>query len=498
MRFQGLTKGLPLAGISFSLLCFALSAAATDLRTSPAPAPGTPPAQSQENEQSFLRRNLYDTSLDQAADANRAVVRAGVTPFNSEACNKEAAKPAAQQNAQLISMCNDARDAAGRLVDKAKATAKEQDIMGDISRVSDLAAIGAIGTVGVTMFTRDASQASSLQNTAQLQRAAGVAAYASGATDVALGAYAFAKQRTQLKSLRNSLSRTETINGQQVGVQTSASTISALDTAIAKTTEASYKHAIMGAAKVGAGYMSMQLAQSNEKAAENLKSLQAAPPAAATVPPSQMAAGNGTVPTYTNNQPTFSIPNANGTSTTPVLGGGNTTSFSSGMGTSTMPTNGYRPPVAAANKTGGGVSEPGGGGGLTTGSSRAPSSGSEENNAAATETMGNSFELNLTGGGGPRYGGGGKSGGGGEDNAIGNLFSNLLGGNATTPGSTATGIRPNDLFSNDGSAYNGGDSLGANEGVSNSGSSVFELIKAKHTKMLQVGRLQGPGEVVSR
>jgi hypothetical protein len=500
MKFQGLTSCLFFSRLALLGLCIASHAAFADGSIT------TTPVQSQTekdagNGKSFLRNNLHDTSFDAASDANRALEKmSGAVTVECKIPKELENKPLPEQTAYL-SACNkakaDVNANSGEVGRVAGSIARQQEIFSDISRVSDLAAIGAVGAVGVTMFTKNPSQVSSLENVAKIQRTAGMAAYATGATDFALGSYALAVQRQQLRTLEGKLQQTATVNGRSVTVASKESTITGVNTAIERTKQAAYKHMMMGAGKAAAGYMSMQMAKGNEEAAKNLKSLVPAQPPA-NVPGLTTGISTGGVPTYTNNQPSFFIPNSSGNSTQNNLVAPSNNTRASALGSSSLPTSANRLPAAAANKTGnGGVSEPGNGGGNSTGASAMPGGAAANNGAsdATNETL-NNFEINLTGGG-SRYSGSAPKSGGDEAGNISNLFSNLLGNNSDLgqTNSAATGIRPIDLLEG---AESSEETQASTEGVNNSGRSLFELTKSKHTKMLQAGRLTGPGEVLSR
>lgn len=494
MRFQGLTSCLLALGILVSPSPSFASGTVTSTPTAKEVPQSAEPASSD----SLLKQYLHRTSFDDASEQNRAVERSAGDKISESKCDEKlperlAKGPQADKNMWLMecrALIHKVNTGSKDVASVAGRTAREQEIMADISRVSDVAAVAAIGATAVGQFAmRDTSQAKSLEKVANIQKTAGKAAYVTGATDVALGAYAYLAQKHRLENLQANLKQTSQAQGETIKVQ--ASSVSGLNDAIEKTKQAAYKHMIIGAAKAGTGWMSMKMAKSNEEAAKNLRSLEMAQ--ANPAPATSVVSGSTYVPTYTNNTPTFSIPNATSSSgsTTSLI---RSTSPGSATRASTLPSGPALARTPAGALAPGGVSIPGESGAKRDGGGASALPSTKEESPATKEALGNSFELNLTGGGSRYSGGNNKS----EDNgtgAIAGIFSNLLGQNNTST-SAATGINPEQIVQ--GGDYNESGVQSARDGVSSSGRSLFELSKAKHFQMLRAGRLSGPGEVISR
>jgi len=451
---------------------------------------------------SLLREYLHSTSFDAAANASREVENTQSPRLGANECEKLASSKNLTDAARgkYIEACNNAYLRAKQSAETMKAEAgkirKQQELFSDISRISDVAAVGAVGATAVSQLAmKDDSQAKSLEKVAKIQNTAGKAAYASGATDLTLGAAAYLHQKRKLEQLKDGLEQEIKTEGQIISVKTNGASISNLQTAINKTKEAAYKHLLVGAGKVATGFASMKLAESNKKQAEKLKSLELVKPniqaeAAATV-------AGGPALTYTNNSPGFFVPDATGGSSS-ASAALNSGVIGSGGGTSVMPTGGN---LLLSRRL---ASSPASGGGVSGGSGSAGSGSSAENSAApanqeegktdkTAEALGDAFELNLTGGA-SRYGGGYSDRGG--DNPVAGmaaLFSGLLGQDNEGGAGTGNTIAP--YYGDEGEAYIQG---ATEDGVHAGDSSLFEIVKSKHNKMMQAGRLTGPGEVVTR
>lgn len=476
----------------------ASSTATTNTKTNPNSSKAVTNAegtkQKEEEGPSVLRKYLHRTSFDSAADAAREVEKARTPKLGANECERLAAGSELTQAARVkyIQDCHEAYKRAKYSTEQMKTEAgkirKQQELFSDISRVSDVVGVGAVGaTVVGQLAMKDNSQAKSLEKVAKIQKTAGKAAYVSGATDLTLGATAYLHQKAKLEKLKNGLEQEIASEGHIISAKTTGSSISKLQTSIKKTKEAAYSHLLMGAGKVATGFVSMKLAESNKRQAEKLKSLEAVKPDIAAEAAAKV--GGGPALTYTNNNPGFFMPNSSGSSSSPNLGSGSG-GLGAGGGTSVLPSGAMNPlarGIAAANSPGG-IS--GGGSGGTsgaTGKSSTPNGKTAEDKTA--ETLGNAFELNLTGGA-SRFNGSG-AGSGGEDPAAGMaaLFSGILG----QGDSAESGAGPSP-YTGEADAF----VQGAPEGVSESESSLFEIVKTKHNKMMQAGRVLGPGEVVTR
>jgi hypothetical protein len=149
---------------------------------------------------------------------------------------------------------------------------------------------------------------------------------------------------------------------------------------------------------------------------------------------------------------------------------------------------------AALGKVSGGGGGAGGGGGESR-SLEAEDAAKDKNEKAAKEAMGNSFETQLTGGSGVRSFAGGAPAAAGKDE-VPNLAA-LAGNIGADPGSqsAATGLSPTALMREAQEGADGSEQ-GSMVGVNGkSETSLFEITKAKITKMFQIGNVGIPKNV---
>jgi hypothetical protein len=157
-----------------------------------------------------------------------------------------------------------------------------------------------------------------------------------------------------------------------------------------------------------------------------------------------------------------------------------------------MPSEGIRSPAGKPSSGGGSsgltASAPAGSIGAAAGGSDAAAEGDGKAPNPAASPAGNDFSVNLSGGVALNPTGSSSSGGSG---GIGNLLGEMLGSTQ----SAATGVNPNSLYRAATAGLTGGEAAGSMAGVNGDGSSLFEVVKLKYNKMIEGGRVQGPGEV---
>lgn len=487
---------LPLMGIAS--LCLFAPLAVADNVLSPTTTPGkeetTTPAEPDQN--SMLRGYTWESSFDKAGDATKDAAKA---------LNQKTSYDCTTLTGDQKVKCDQANL---RIAKEAKAAAEEaagirdmQYIFADASRVSDIAAVGAIGATGYAqLIKRNASQSESLRGAANIQETAGYVSYASGAADISMGAYAYAMQKRQLENIKEKLS------GKGSGLNMSdPALMSKISKAEEETKKAAYSHMMYGAGKVAIGYASMHLAKQNRKQAASLESLvdvsipTANPYQSGVAAPAYKPSAAGGVPYYQNNNPQFILPtdsgNSTSTGTTKPVVTGNT------GGSSVMPSPELRGLASLGNKNSGFSGSSGGGGGAAPSAPEAGKTPEEEAAEAAAAAKAkeatSGFELNLGGGNGSRYGGGSGGGDKAEDGGVAGLLSGMMGGASTAPTSNATGLNPNSLY-RDATEGLSGEEQGSMAGVSGKDESLFKVVKTKYNKMMEVGRLAGPGTVEVR
>ena len=475
MRIQRSTsRFFALAAIGIlSHLCFSLASHAES-----APEDDSP---------DFIRRNTWDSSFDKSADAVRQVEHSLEQGIQAN-CG---AIPEGAENDKKYNDCVKAEQEARGFQQEAAGIRKTQRVFAHVSRASDVAAVGAIGTVGYQeLMKKDASQADSLKSVAKIQETAGYVSYTTGAADFSMGAYAFAMHKQKLERMKDVLGKAN-LSPQD------ASTVSKLTNAAELSKQAAYNHMLYGAGKAAFGYASMYMAKENKKAAEKLESIDVNAAAAANAFVYHPSGLGGTAPYYQNNTPQFYLPNSTNTST---AGGAATASGSGGVvaggGASVLPsdpakfpTTGGKPDVVASGAGAAGAAPAGGSAGK-----EAEGKKEEESAAApARDPASRGFEVNLTGGG-LRYGGGSNSG---ETTASDPAALLSAVGGDSSPASHATGLNPGRLFSEATEDLDGNEN-GSMAGVSSKNNSLFETVRTKYHKMMEGGRVQGPGAVEVR
>lgn len=468
---------------AISALLFALPLAHADeefVVNAPEAKPAKQPNKPKDDDAPSALR-LWDGSFDRAADATREVEKHKDIKVSDESCPSQPADLNlgwTEPEIQKYRACEKAKKALKVMSAEAGSIRKEQRVMANVSRVSDVVAVGSVtATLGSQLFMKDETQGASLNKVANIQEVAGYASYATGATDFSLGAYAYLSQKKRLEDVKKNLGSSISSNPQ---IQAD------LENSIEKTKSAAYSHMLYGAGKAAVGFVSMKMAKSNREQAEKLKSLPAPVPVA--MLPDNL--GGGPAFSYPSNGASFTVADGSNsgssllTNTAPVSSGA-----SSGTGSSVLP-EGKR--NLASNEKGGlsDAAKPAGSSPAKAPDGGAASASAEEDapKDATKEALGG-FEVALGGGGAPRYSGSTKSATT-EENSILGVFGMLTKNGDESPKSVATGINPNQLYE-DATAEQGEGSSQKN----GSEASLFDLIKAKHLKMLGAGRLQRPGEV---
>lgn len=444
----------------------------------------------QDNGQSFLRQYLPDNSFDQASESTAKVTG---YKFKFKDCQQPNANP------KLKEFCANASNMNQNSSETTQHIAKEQSVMADISRVSDVAAVAAVGgALGGEVF-KDSSQASSLNSMAKIQKTASKAGYVSGATDLGLGAYAYLKQKKQLEEIQR---QTNGVIANEDGSSISNSTTNRsynndMNRAIADTKKAAYNHMLSGAGKVVVGFVSAKLAERTERQKKALESLKS-PSTAGTASPLLVPSTGSSAPVQ-NNQPGFYT--SSGSSGMPGTSSGNTPGASGGIGassgTSVGPTgkNALLAANAARSPASGGAlgSSAGTGKNALADAMNDAKKKADGEEAAKKDDLLSKFEYSPGRGGGSRYTGGGDGGGGGGSD-LGSVIASALGlGNNSANNPTGAGVDP--------SAFTGASAMpedqgmaASNAGVSTDNKDLFSLVKAKHLEMLQQGRLLGAKE----
>lgn len=439
-------------------------------------------------------RNLWEGSFDKAGDATRAAeVELGKHNYNC-AAYRESAAPDAEKE-RLYQQCQAAARQAGGFTQEAGRIRTEQRVFSEVSKASDIAAVGAIGAVAYGQMGKASSgQSDGLLQAAQLQETAGYVSYAAGATDFSLGAYAYLRQKQRLEAMHK-VFETQMRNAPPA-------VKSKLATAAEESKNAAYSHMMYGAGKAAVGAASIYLAKRNREQAANMSSISQS----AMLPPAQQQAVAsvplvaGAAPNYQNNSPQFALAQPKGTTGSATHPGGSAGAGASGSaplelkGISDAARAAYRSNGGGGSGlSGGSGAAPGGAGGAAAATSddRAPASAEADGNH--NEALGDAFELSLSGAG-PRYGGGKSSSGDDATGGLGSLLSSALGNSETV---AATGINPNQVFREATSDLTG-EEQGSMAGVNGGGSTLFQVIKLKYNKMVEVGRVQGPGVVQVR
>lgn len=411
-----------------------------------------PPAQQPETQESLLKKYLHDTSFDKAAVSNQNLSRFRFVVR----CKNEASQPCIEAKEKLANQ-NEVVNAAAKI-------AKEQAIMADVSRVSDVAGAASVGVAVVKEMTLKPTQASSLQSTANIEKVGATASMVAGATDIALASRAYFSQVKQLEELQA---------GVKMGKAVDPKVLTQLQDSIKKTKEAAFNHAAFGAAKIGAGMYLNKMAKDNLNQKTSLEN--AAPkPQYYTVPIIY-----GTPPTggsTTSFSPTPGTGGSSGSGSTGSGGTGGSTGSSSAANALKFPYKAdplAKTPVAPSQPSGGlsSISK--------SGSSTGASKGEAKTADNTTKEALKSFEYGS--GSGFKVGRSPAS-----EGDLAGMLSNILNPGAAN---AATGINPNTLAAETGINPDGG----AGAGISEEDKSLFEVTRAKYLEMWEQGRLAGKG-----
>jgi hypothetical protein len=254
-----------------------------------------------------------------------------------------------------------------------------------------------------------------------------------------------------------------------------------------------------GAGKVAAGYAGMKLAERTRKQAAAMESFDATKAYLASLPAGTAAApvastsGGGTSGTFTTNHPSFALATAEEAKSVSTVaatsGGGNSSGSSSlfGSGADIKSGNKVTPSTSTADTSAL----------IGTGGPQAMAKEAEDAQEAATQEAvaktAFGFGEFSRGGGGSSFGGaGGKDAGGAEEIPA----APGIAPGATAPGrSVASAINPNQMIEEANAGIEGNEQ-GSMVGVNgNRERSLFDTIKLKHTKALQVGNVQGPASI---
>lgn len=432
---------------------------------------------------SLMRQYLWTGSLDRAGDATR---NAEIDLKNMDVdCSKiEEKYNNDPRYINYLEYCHHLQERTPELAQDAESIRRQQRVLANVSHLTGVAAVGSVGTMLYTeMGMKDSNQSSSLAKVARIQKKAGYVNYAAGATDLAIGAYTYASQAKKLESIKDELT------GQGKLYNTAGSSaISSLNSAIAKTKSAAYSHMFFGAGKMAAGYASIYMSKQNKKQADNLASYETQmyynqmntpyPMPTISQPPV-----NGGAPYYQNNQPSFAIAGSS-TNTDSTNSNSTGTDPYATSGASIMPHDGITRNLASSKN--GGVSTGGNGGANP---SLFNATGESASNDTAADAQANKqaealsgFEISLSGGGASRYTGSGSSHDAGKSDST-SLNPSFV------DNSVGTGVNPNEVYKNAVSDVNQG-------ALENGGEqSLFDAIRAKHMKMVEMGRVMGPPPV---
>lgn len=451
-----------------------------------------------EDAPSFLRKHTWQSSFDRAGDASRAAeveLKKGIK-IHCEASQFEKDGVSQEAVLQMVRECQQRNAEAQTFGEEAGKIRVMQRIFADTSRISDAAAVGSIGAVGYAeLIKKNQSQSETLLGAAKIQETAGYVSYTTGAADFSMGAYAYLSQKKKLEKMK------ETLSGVSGNLQMNAEDIAAvkkLATAAEETKKAAYSHMMYGAGKAAVGYASMWMAKRNKDQAASLASIDSAaylPPASPSTISNTQSTNNGGTAYYPNNNVQFLLPTDNSGASVGNPGSTNAAVVAGG-GASVMPSE-FRNPASNSSGGKGGVSSSGSPGGA--GAPSAKGGGTESTDGSAgleankdgKETASQGFEISLAGGNSNRYGGGSgeKSK---DDGGVGDLLGGLMGSGAE---SKATGVNPNQIYRSATEDLDGTEEVGSMAGVGNKDRTLFEAVRSKYFKMMEVGRLQGPGAV---
>lgn len=508
MKVHGLSKKflLPACAAGLVALACASAFAGEEVTFSPVRPDSTagqaPPANP--DNPSLMREYLWEGSFDRAGDATRAVETKlnGGLDFNCEkyrtGIEGTADQPPLKPDPRAYQACRYRQQQAEAAGAHATSIRQQQRVFSDISKVSDIAAVGAVGaTITSELAMKNNSQVSSYEKAARIQKVAGQANYAAGATDLVLGATAFISQKNRLEQMKREL------NAPINGYNSDAGQLnSSLTNAIEQSKQAAYSHMLYGAGKMAAGYASIWASKRTARQAENLASIEMSQYEMAAMPrPAQPATqyvvvGNNTPPAYLNNTPSFIYPNTSpgsGNNTSPPPLASYPTANAGGTGSSAAPATAVGSRALASSGAGGrgGLSAAAGGMGGGSGSSSAPPATNEEKEKEkekeAKEAVGNSFDIALTGGVRNSFGHSGDSPGGADSPNLGALLGNIAGDGKNA---SNTNISPNQVYQEATQGLDGNEQQGSMSGVNGRNeTSLFDIMRTKITKMIEVGNV---------
>lgn len=453
-----------------------------------------------EESQSFLRKYTWENSFDKAGDATQNLSNSLKGGINYN-CNQyrsdftlDGKKFFASED--FARKCEQRQRAANSFRKEAESIKGQQRVFAEVSRVSDAAAVAAVGAVAYAeLGQKKSGQQNSYLAAAKLQEVAGMAAYTTGAADVAMGGWSYLNHKSKLEKMQ------QTLNGKESGVSGSSGNAQLngkLSSAIEHTKTAATNHMLWGAGKVAAGFASMKLAKRTRQQAEAMGSIEVPVYPTAAAPVVASGSGVGNAGTTQSNQPHFEATPEPTVSAAKADSGGGGPAIES-TGSSAM----------NADFKGGAKREPasagagGGGGGFAAFSNASTEADAkeaiDEEKATQAEVAKSAFGYGefARGGGGASFSGAPGAAPAGADEALGQP-SNLAPG-ANEPGlSVASAINPNQMFDEATSGLEGNEQ-GSMAGVSgNRDRSLFDTIKLKHNKAFQLGNLQGPTAVEVR
>ncbi len=490
MEYQIVKRALSLSPFAVMLFALVCSPALAGSRVTFTENGNTPEkSATPEEEAPAWHRSLWEGSFDKAGDASgEAAKQLEGVELDCDELRKPSpsvdGKPGRPADMNHYNACLQRKEAALEYAQQARSIQSQQKVFSVISKTSDVAAVGAVGAVIYgEMGVKTNNQAGSFEQAAHIQKTAGLVNYAAGAADFTMGAYAYVAHKNKLEQMQSSIS------GSADGVKSNADPAlgSGLANAVEASKSAAYSHMLYGAGKMAAGYASVWLAKRSQNQADKMNSIDASqyynfqnpvlvPAALPFTPPP----GANAAPYYTNNQPTFIMPDSSGVSaqTQPATGvGGNGPNLAgSSSGSSVAPLGGLiRSPASIS----GGKLSGGGGGDSSVASATAEDPAKE---AVAKEAIGASFEAPLTGGIRSFNGGSGSS----AKEEPPNLAA-LLG---SDQGKTAaTGLSPNQMYQ-DALEGTDGTEQGSMAGVNGKNdTSLFQITRLKLTKMFEIGNV---------
>ncbi|MGZ6286817.1 MAG: hypothetical protein ACXWQO_01410 [Bdellovibrionota bacterium] len=454
-----------------------------------------------DDSKSFLREWTFENSFDKAGDDSQNLEKAmsGKIDYNCDQylSTFESGGTKYNPSPELAQECRRRQQAANKFKSDVAGIKKEQRIFAEVSRVSDVAAVASIGAMAYAEIgQKKNNQASTYAAAASLQEKAAMASYATGAADMSMAAWAYAQQKRKLEGMK------EILSGKNSGVSGSSGNSnldSKLNKAIESTKQASINHAMYGAGKLAAGYAGMKLAKRSRDQAAAMESLDATnyylshmpvPGAVAAVAP---GSNGGTSGTFAPNHPTFSVATPDEAKSTAASGGGSGAISSGSSSAFQSPEmKNLSPKSAVSSADGGGLTAVGTGGPAEA----AKEAKDAEEKATQAEVAKTAFGFGefSRGGGGAAFSAGGKEAAAGDGEAAA-VLGVAPGANSAPSRNIASAINPNQMMEEASSGIDGNEQ-GSMVGVSgNRNTSLFDTVKLKHTKALQLGNIQGPASI---